>query len=521
MKRRFPVVAAIVVALAVPGIAWALFVNGGFEAGDFSSWTKTTFLNTGGLTGTPPFSGASITRAAGGSDQSAVVTAGTPETGVDPVLGATATLKYPKFGTYTGRVNGTTPNYVSNAIKQQSVVSSGDVDPSDSLVHIRFAYAPVLENPGHPVAQQPYFYIGVRNITKGNALLFESLNFSNQSGVPWKTSPINSGVLYTDWQIADIAPGNSQLAVGDNVEIEVIGAGCAQGGHYGYVYVDAFGSVLPGLSVVKTANKTLVSPGDSLTYTFTYRNSGSTAVNNVVVNETIPAQTTFSSVSNPGACSFAAGVVTCNFGTMNAGDSGTFTVTVTINAGATVSINNGNYTIAGTGVGASLGPLVSVPITGLPADISVTKTVSPTSITPPGDLTYTVTVNNAGPNTATGVTVTDTLPAQLSFVSAAASQGVCTGVSTITCTLGSINMGGSATVTIVGHATSVGGAIVNTATATGSFTDPNPGDNTASATASAGQTAETPIPTLSGWGLMLLGVLVAMVGWFALRRGVL
>lgn len=517
MKRRFPIVAAIVVALAVPGIAWALFVNGGFEAGDFSSWTKTTFMNTGGLTGSPPFSGASITRAAGGSDQSAIVTAGTPETGVDPQLGATATLKYPKFGTYTGRVNGNITGYISNSIIQQSVVASGDVDPSDSLVHIRFAYAPVLENPGHSPEIQPYFYIGVKNVTKGNALLFESLNFSNQSGVPWKTSPINSGVLYTDWQIADIAPGNSQLAVGDTVEIEVIGADCAAGGHYGYVYVDAFGSLLPGLSVVKAANKTLLSPGDSLTYTFTYRNSGSTAVGSVVVTETIPAQTTFSSVSDA-ACSFAAGVVTCNFGTMNAGASGTFTVTVTVNAGATVSIDNGNYTIAGTGVGASLGPLVSVPITGPPADISVTKTVSPTSVTPPADLTYTVTVNNAGPNTATGVTVTDSLPAQLSFVSAVASQGVCTGVSTITCSLGSINMGASATVTIVGHASSPGGAIVNTATATGSFTDPNPGDNTASASAAAG---EAVIPTLSGWGLMLLGVLVAMVGWFALRRGVL
>jgi uncharacterized repeat protein (TIGR01451 family) len=520
MKRRFPIVAAIVVALAVPGIAWALFVNGGFEAGDFSSWTKSTFLNSGGLTGTPPFSGASITRAAGGFDQSAVVTAATPETGVDPQLGATATLKFPKFGLYSGRVNYSAINYVSNSIVQQSVVASGDVDPSDSLVHIRFAYAPVLENPGHAANIQPYFYIGVKNVTKGNALLFESLNFSNQSGVPWKTSPINSGVLYTDWQIADIAPGNSQLAVGDTVEIEVIGADCAASGHYGYVYVDAFGSSLPGLSVVKTANRTLVSPGDALTYTFTYRNTGSTAVNSVVVTETIPAQTTFTSVSDA-ACAFAAGVVTCNFGTMNAGASATFQVIVSINAGATVSIDNGNYTIAGTGVGTTLGPLVSVPLLGAPADISVTKTVSPTSITPPGDLTYTVTVNNAGPNTATGVTVTDTLPAQLSFVSAVASQGVCTGVSTITCSLGSITMGGSATVTIVGHATSAGGAIVNTATATGSFTDPNPGDNTASATASAGQTAETPIPTLSGWGLMLLGVLVAMVGWFALRRGVL
>lgn len=518
MNRRFLKIAAAVAVLAVPGLIWALFVNGGFEAGDFSGWTQSTFLNPG-LSGSPPFSGASIVRNPGGLQQSLILTAATPETGVDPRLGASATLKFPKFGLYSGRVNGEVPNQNANSIKQQSVVASGDVDPSDSLVHIRFAYAPVLENPSHSPAAQPYFYIGVRNVTKGNALLFESLNFSNQSGVPWKISPLSSAVLYTDWQLADIAPGNAQLAVGDTVEIEVIGSGCSPSAHYGYVYVDAFGSLLPGLSVVKTADKSLVSPGDALTYNFIYRNSGSTTVTNVVVTETIPAQTTFVSVSNTTACSFASGVVTCNFGTMNAGTSGTFSVTVTVNAGATVSIDNGNYTIAGDQVGASLGPVVSVPITGPPADLSLTKTVTPVNLTPPGDLTYTLTVANAGPNTATGVTLTDTLPAPLTFVSAVATQGVCTGVSTITCNLGSIAVGSSVTVTIVGHAVSASGVLTNTATTTGAFVDPTPANNSATASAQVGGVAE--VPTLSEWGLVILGVLVAAAGWLALRRGVL
>ena len=38
-------------------------------------------------------------------------------------------------------------------------------------------------------------------------------------------------------------------------------------------------------------------------------------------------------------------------------------------------------------------------------------------------ITYTVTLSNNGPNTATGVQVTDLLPAGLSFVSATPSQG--------------------------------------------------------------------------------------------------
>ncbi|MBA2592590.1 MAG: DUF11 domain-containing protein, partial [Gammaproteobacteria bacterium] len=41
-------------------------------------------------------------------------------------------------------------------------------------------------------------------------------------------------------------------------------------------------------------------------------------------------------------------------------------------------------------------------------------------------MTYTVPVTNNGPSNATGVTMTDTLPAGVSFVSATPSQGSCT-----------------------------------------------------------------------------------------------
>jgi len=61
------------------------------------------------------------------------------------------------------------------------------------------------------------------------------------------------------------------------------------------------------------------------------------------------------------------------------------------------------------------------------ADLRVTKEV--TATTTPVDvgqrITYTVVVTNAGPDPATGVTLTDTLPAELAFVSAQASQGSC------------------------------------------------------------------------------------------------
>jgi hypothetical protein len=95
---------AILGLLVIPGILLAIFTNGGFESGDFTGWTKTTYLNPG-LSGTPPFTTANIVRNVGGSDQTITVTAAAPETGVDPRLGPTATLKFPNFCVFSARNN--------------------------------------------------------------------------------------------------------------------------------------------------------------------------------------------------------------------------------------------------------------------------------------------------------------------------------------------------------------------------------------------------------------------------------
>jgi hypothetical protein len=61
----------------------------------------------------------------------------------------------------------------------------------------------------------------------------------------------------------------------------------------------------------------------------------------------------------------------------------------------------------------------------------------------------TVTVSNAAPDHASGVTVTDTLPAATAFVSATPSQGTCSGTTTVTWPLRSIGSGAGASVDIV------------------------------------------------------------------------
>jgi uncharacterized repeat protein (TIGR01451 family) len=115
------------------------------------------------------------------------------------------------------------------------------------------------------------------------------------------------------------------------------------------------------------------------------------------------------------------------------------------------------------------------------ADLSITKT-GPAFVQSGGSITYNITVQNGGPANATNVMVNEPLPAGETLVSATPSQGTCSG--TVTCNLGSIPNGGSATITTVANVTApCGSTLANTATVSGDQPDPNPSNNSSSASA--------------------------------------
>ena len=79
------------------------------------------------------------------------------------------------------------------------------------------------------------------------------------------------------------------------------------------------------------------------------------------------------------------------------------------------------------------------------ANLGVTKTDSPDPVTAGNNLTYTIQVTNAGPDTANGIVVTDVLDPNTSYVS---SSIPCTGTTTLTCNAGNLVNGGSTSFTI-------------------------------------------------------------------------
>ena len=124
------------------------------------------------------------------------------------------------------------------------------------------------------------------NVTKGNAKLFYTFNFSNQSGVPWVTV---GTYQYTNWQAIDIAPGAGVLDVGDQVKVKIIASGCGPSGHEGHVYVDSGPALnsLPGPYVYATGPQYTAVPS-TITYTYTYGNSGTSPLTNTLVTVVSP-----------------------------------------------------------------------------------------------------------------------------------------------------------------------------------------------------------------------------------------
>lgn len=123
------------------------------------------------------------------------------------------------------------------------------------------------------------------------------------------------------------------------------------------------------------------------------------------------------------------------------------------------------------------------------ADLSITSAASAGSVSSGDSLTYTIRVSNAGPDTAKGVTLRDTLATGAGFVSVSASQGSCAappvgGSGAVSCNLGSLASSASATITLAVSVTAGAGQLSNTAGVGSATPDPNAVNNTATATVS-------------------------------------
>ncbi len=139
------------------------------------------------------------------------------------------------------------------------------------------------------------------------------------------------------------------------------------------------------------------------------------------------------------------------------------------------------------------------------ADLAVNKVAGPAPFLLGSPLTYTLTVLNHGPNQASGVVLTDTLPAGVTFGSASSSQGSCATLGgVVSCSLGALPSSAVATATVVVTPNALG-TIVNSATVTSAAVDTDPANNATASSLTVVPSADlsitnpdTPDPVFAG-----------------------
>ena len=174
----------------------------------------------------------------------------------------------------------------------------------------------------------------------------------------------------------------------------------------------------PVLAITKTDSPDPVAAGGNITYTLSYQNTGNAAATNVVVSDTVPANTTFVSATGGGSPDPST-VVHWNLGTLAAGASGMVQMVVRVASPLPngTPITNGAYGIASSETGVVSGPSVTTTVMSSPL-LSISKTDSPDPVPAGGSITYTLSYQNTGNANATGVVVSDTVPSNTAFVSA-------------------------------------------------------------------------------------------------------
>ena len=246
------------------------------------------------------------------------------------------------------------------------------------------------------------------------------------------------------------------------------------------------------LDVTKTESIDPVIAGSgasNLTHVVTVENDGPSDASGVVVTEaiTLPADATIVSITASDGTYLPANDPngTWTIGDLAAGDSETLTIVYTVGPsapdGSTVE-NTATATLNESDPDAGNNTFTIDTNVVAEADLSITKTDDIDPIEPGQTLTYTVTVDNAGPSDAQDVVVTETLPASgVTFDSTTGCMEDPAGDPT--CTLGTIPAGGSAmfTVTVTIDAPAPAGLemITNAVSVASTTTDPDGSNNDA------------------------------------------
>lgn len=235
------------------------------------------------------------------------------------------------------------------------------------------------------------------------------------------------------------------------------------------------------VSVTKAVDEAAPQEGTNVVFTITV-SVDSDDITGVVVNDLLPAGVTYvSDVPSVGTYDDVTGVWTV--GSLTSGADQTLMITASVDAGTAGNTITNTSTVLSDANDPNLPNNTAtadiVPVPGLTSDLQLTKGVDNATPVENTNVVFTINVNNAGPDADTNVTVTDILPAGLTFVSSTETVGTYnsgTGIWTI----GGMANGAAETLTITASVNAgTGGTTINNAgVIVGDNTDGNLPNNT-------------------------------------------
>ncbi|HEV2474950.1 MAG TPA: hypothetical protein VGX22_00315, partial [Candidatus Dormibacteraeota bacterium] len=261
------------------------------------------------------------------------------------------------------------------------------------------------------------------------------------SGTSWSVNggtaaasclPISGGVLTCN--IGDLASGASVTV---HLTSLTTSATCGTVNNTGAVTTSNDGSDsssasitvnCPHVNITKAADNATVNSGDPMGFTIMVGNSGAGVARSVSLSDSLPTGVTWlisPAYSGPGTCSLSGAtpqILSCAFGDMNSGASVSVHVSATA-PNATQACTTLSYPNVATASATNDGSVqANATITVDCPNLTITKTADAISVNAGSPIGFTVTLTNAGPGDANGVTLTDTLPSGLGVSWTIASQ---------------------------------------------------------------------------------------------------
>jgi uncharacterized repeat protein (TIGR01451 family) len=415
------------------------------------------------------------------SSASGVWTVGTVSTSVVQTLIINATVASPDALTNTGTISfadQVDPNTANNTASATETPQQADLSLSKSV-----------NNPTPNVGETIAFIVTLSDLGPDNAtgvqvfdLLPAGLTFA---GATTTQGTYSFGTGF--WDVGTVSPGGQQTLIIDAV-VDIPGAltNTAAISHADQFDPDptnnsASATETPpaDLLVLKSVSNATPNVGDTIIFTVTLSDQGPNDATNVQVTDLLPAGLTFVSAA-PSQGTYTSGTGLWDVGTVSTSVVQTLIINATV-ASPDALTNTAAISPAGQFDPNTANNTASATETPQQADLSLSKSVNNPTPNVGETIAFIVTLSDLGPDNATGVQVFDLLPAGLTFAGATTTQGTYS-FGTGFWDVGTVSPGGQQTL-IIDAVVDIPGALTNTAAISHADQfDPDPTNNSASAT---------------------------------------